>query len=181
MAGKRDNGAVAVFKALADESRLKIISILLCKDSYAQYLAEKLDLTAPTVTYHMEKLEKAGLVSSTKIQHYIIYSINEELMSTGIGDLIRAAVDCDNDTTYEEKVLSSFFEYGRLKKIPAQLKKREIVIEYIASKFELGKVYTEKELVSEIVEIHDDYCTIKRDLIGMGFFEDLGRSYKRIK
>lgn len=178
---KQNNEAVAVFKALADDSRLKIISILLKQDSYAQYLAEKLNLTAPTVTYHMEKLEKCGLVFSTKIQHYIIYSINREIMDTQIGALIESAIAYADTTTYEERVIESFFEYGRLKTIPTQLKKREIVIGYIASKFELGRIYSEKELVSEIIEMHDDYCTLKRDLIGMGFFEDLNRNYKRIK
>ncbi len=181
ISNKQENEAVAVFKALADESRLKIVSILLKQDSYTQYLADKLNITAPTVTYHMEKLEKAGLVSSTKIQHYIIYSINREIMDTQIGALIKSAIAYDESTGYEEKVIESFFEYGRLKKIPSQLKKREIIIAYIASKFEFGRIYTEKELVSEIVKIHDDYCTLKRDLIGMGFLEDLDRNYKRIK
>lgn len=178
---KQDNQAVIVFKALADESRLKIISILMKQDSYSEYLASKLDLTAPTITYHMEKLVKAKIVHGTRIQHYTIYSINKEIMDTQIGELIRSAIAFDGDTTYEEKVIGNFFEYGRLKRIPSQLKKREIVIAYIASKFELGKVYPEKQLVSEIAVMHDDHCTIKRDLIGMGFFEDLGGKYKRIK
>ena len=102
-------------------------------------------------------------------------------MDTQIGALIESAIAYADTTTYEERVIESFFEYGRLKTIPTQLKKREIVIGYIASKFELGRIYSEKELVSEIIEMHDDYCTLKRDLIGMGFFEDLNRNYKRIK
>ena len=56
-----DNEEIAVFKALADESRLKIISILLVKDSYTEYLASKLNLTAATIAYHMDKLEKSGV------------------------------------------------------------------------------------------------------------------------
>lgn len=171
----------AVFKALADESRLKIISILLEKDTYAEYLANALGLTAPTVTYHMNKLEKAGLVSASKIQQYVIYSINRELIDKPIGEFIKSLIQYDDKNSYEEQVIQNFFEYGRLKKIPSQLKKRYIVIEYIAKQFVLGKIYSEKELVSVIIDFHDDYCTIKRDLIGMGFFEDLNRNYKRIK
>jgi len=177
----QDNETVSLFKALADESRLKIISMLLRQDCYAQYLANKLNLSAPTITYHMDKLEKAKVVYSTKIQHYIIYSINREIMDTQIGMLIKSAIAYDEKMTYEDKVIENFFEYGRLKTIPAQLKKREIVIAHIAARFELAKTYSEKDLVSEIIEIHDDYCTIKRDLIGMGFLKDMGKSYKRIK
>lgn len=178
---KQNHQAVVLFKALADESRLKIISILMQQDSYSEYLASKLNLTAPTITYHMEKLVNANIVCSTKIQHYTIYSINREVMNTQIGELIASAIALDEDRTYEEKVIGNFFAYGRLKKIPSQLKKREIVIGYIASKFELGKEYSEKQIVEELTALHDDYCTIKRDLIGMGFFQDVGGVYKRIK
>lgn len=172
---------IAVFKALADESRLKIISILMEKDSYTEYLANRLNLTPPTVTYHMDKLEKAGIVYSTRIQHYIIYSINRDLMSRRIGDFIREVIQYNDTKSYEEKVVDNFFEYGRLKRLPSQIKKREIVVGYIATKFEFDRTYDEKELVGIIVELYDDYCTIKRDLIGMGFLEDLNRKYKRKK
>ena len=66
---KHENQTVILFKALADESRLKIISILMKQDSYSEYLASKLNLTAPTITYHMEKLVNANIVRGTRIQH----------------------------------------------------------------------------------------------------------------
>lgn len=180
---KKENNSeeIAVFKALADESRLKIISILLEKDSYTEYLASRLNLTPPTITYHMDKLEKAGIVFSTRIQHYIIYSINRDMMEQRIGDFIKAVIQYDDSKSYEEKVIDNFFEYGRLKNLPTQIKKREIVVGYIASKFEMNRIYTEKELKSIILDLYDDYCTVKRDLIGMGFIEDLEQNYKRVK
>lgn len=172
---------LAILKALADESRLKIIAILLKKDTYAEYLADSLGVSAPTINYHMEKLEKAGLVSSEKLGQYVIYSVNREIMDKPVGELIESIISYDDKMSYEDKVIKNFFEYGRLIKIPSQLKKREIVIGYIADKFELGKTYSEKEFLSVIIDMHDDYCTIRRDLIGMGFIEDLNRKYKRIK
>lgn len=176
-----DNIAIIVFKALADESRLKIISILLQKDSYCEYLAEKLGLSAPTITYHMDKLEKAGIVIGTKIQHYVIYSLNREIMDKEIGQLIKSAISFEDENTYEKKVIESFFKYGKLKQIPTQLKKREIVIGHIAERFEFQREYSELEVIAILLEIHDDYCTIKRDLIGFGYLEDLNLKYKRIK
>lgn len=170
---------VEVFKALADESRLKIIRVLLEKDSYTEYLAEQLGLTTATVAHHMKKLEHAGMVYSTKIQHYVIYSINRELLNKPIGQLICAAIHYEDKKTYEEQVINNCFEHGKLKTIPSQLKKREIIISYIAQRFEKKKNYTEEELVSVIREIFDDYCTIKRDLIGMGFVENNNSSYVR--
>lgn len=177
----KNNDTLEILKVLADESRLKIIGILLKKDSYSEYLAYKLNLSTPTVTYHMNKLKKAGIVKATKIQHYIIYSLNYDIMNMSIEALIKSATTVDDSRTYEEKVIESFFEYGKLKQIPAQQKKREIVMAYIASKFELNKIYSELEVVATLLKIHDDYITIKRDLIGMGFLEDLNMKYRRIK
>lgn len=177
----KNNDALEILKVLADESRLKIIGILLKKDSYSEYLAYKLNLSTPTVTYHMNKLKKAGIVKATKIQHYIIYSLNYDVMNMSIETLIKSATTVDDTRTYEEKVIESFFEYGKLKQIPAQQKKREIVMAYIASNFELNKIYSELEVVAALLKIHDDYITIKRDLISMGFLEDLNMKYRRIK
>ena len=177
----KNNDALEILKVLADESRLKIIGILLKKDSYSEYLAYKLNLSTPTVTYHMNKLKKAGIVKATKIQHYIIYSLNYDIMNMSIETLIKSATTVDDTRTYEEKVIESFFEYGKLKQIPAQQKKREIVMTYIASNFELNKIYSELEVVAALLKIHDDYITIKRDLISMGFLEDLNMKYRRIK
>ena len=129
----------------------------------------------------MDKLEKAGIVFSTRIQPYIIYSINRDMMEQRIGDFIKAVIQYDDSKSYEEKVIDNFFEYGRLKSLPTQIKKREIVVGYIASKFEMNRIYTEKELKSIILDLYDDYCTVKRDLIGMGFIEDLEQNYKRVK
>ena len=129
----------------------------------------------------MNKLKKAGIVKSTKIQHYIIYSLNYDIMNMSIETLIKSATTVDDTRTYEEKVIESFFEYGKLKQIPAQQKKREIVMAYIASNFELNKIYSELEVVAALLKIHDDYITIKRDLISMGFLEDLNMKYRRIK
>ncbi len=176
-----DNRCVEIFKALGDESRLKIVSILLEKDSYTEYLSNRLNLTPPTVTYHMDKLEKAGLVKSTKIQHYVIYSINEEILGISLEKLINETMDFVDNRTYEEKVINAYFKYDKLTQLPTQIKKREVVLGYIAEKFEIGKVYSAKDLASTIVEIYEDYCTIKKDLIGMGFFCEEKNEYKRIK
>ena len=119
------------------------------------------------------------MVYSTKIQHYVIYSINRELLNKPIGQLICAAIHYEDKKTYEEQVINNYFEHGKLKTIPSQLKKREIIMSYIAQRFEKKKNYTEEELVSVIREIFDDYCTIKRDLIGMGFVENNNSSYVR--
>ena len=57
---------LAFFKALADANRLKIIG-LLAQDEYpVEQIAEMLDLRPSTVSHHLSKLSKAGLVSRAR-------------------------------------------------------------------------------------------------------------------
>ncbi|EYE87213.1 ArsR family transcriptional regulator [Fervidicella metallireducens AeB] len=137
---------------------------------YVELLAERLDLSASTVSFHLKKLEEAGLVYSVKEQYYIVYHLNPDILKSTLHDLIK--VD-DVDTNVQEKreenyrnnVISSFFKYGKLKSIPVQLKKKKIVLEEIAKNFEYGKTYSEKEVNLIIADIHDDFCTIRRDMV----------------
>ena len=72
---------------------------------------------------------------------------------------------------YRNKVLKNHFEYGKLKTIPVQRKKRRIILEKLAESFETGKVYPEKEVNLIIAQYHDDFCTLRRELIAEGIME----------
>ena len=48
--------ALTIYKALADETRLKILNALNEKEMYVELLAERLQLTPATVSFHMKKL-----------------------------------------------------------------------------------------------------------------------------
>ena len=82
---------------------------------------------------------------------------------------------------YRQKVIDTFFEYGKLKSIPVQRKKKLICYEVIAEKFVPGKVYSEKELNEIISSVHEDYCTIRRDMIGEGILQRSKGEYVRIR
>ena len=69
----------------------------------------------------------------------------------------------------------------KLKTIPVQRKKKLICYEVIADNFVPGKVYGEKELNGIIAPIHEDYCTIRRDMISEGILSRNGSEYVRIK
>ena len=84
------------------------------------------------------------------------------------------------DAKYRQKVIDAFFEYGKLKSIPAQQKKRRIVLEVIAEQFERGKIYPEREVNLIIADFHEDFCTIRRDMIGEHLMERDARGYWRI-
>lgn len=177
---------IKLFKCLADKSRLQILRSLLSEDMYVERLAERLDLTPATISFHMKKLEDAGTVRSYKDQYYTMFSINRDIFRGSILDLIRAASDGENeqaqrDAAYRQKVLDSFFEYGKLKSIPAQRKKERICLEEMVKAFELGRVYDEQEVNEILMRFHEDYCTIRRDMISEKLMEREGIAYKRIQ
>lgn len=163
--------AVSVFKALGDSSRLSILRILMEGESYVELIASRLSLTSATVSHHLKKLESAGLVECHRTQFYMIYSIKSELLSRTIADTIGSLPAPAGEDAYEQGVIDSFFEYGRLKSLPAQRKKREIVLRYILDALETGVPYTEEEINEHIKKFHGDYCTLRREMISCGLMK----------
>lgn len=53
---------VRLYKALADETRLKILRLLVNEELYLTEIAERLGLSKPTVSHHMVQLRAADLV-----------------------------------------------------------------------------------------------------------------------
>ncbi len=173
--------SLKIYKSLADRERIRIMSILCKSDSYVELLAEMLELTPATVCYHLKKLEGAGLVKSRRLQHYVIYSADREILERSLGSFLDISASPEGEEKYKRKVVHSFIEYGRLKCIPSQLKKKEIVYEYMLREMEFDRDYSEKELSEIIIRYHDDYATIKREMIGLGFLSQQDRSYRRIR
>ena len=178
--------ALKIFKSLSDMSRLRIIQSLKQGDMYTELLAERLNLTPSTVSFHMKKLEDAGLVVSRKEQYYTVYSLYQDLLKASLLDLAASEEEQmdeqqKREQEYRQKVINAFFEYGKLRSIPVQRKKKLICYEVIAEKLIPGRVYSEKELNEIVLPIHEDYCTIRRDMIGEGILHREGSSYVRMK
>lgn len=177
-----ESDAIRLFKCLADKSRLQILKSLMVEDMYVERLAERLDLSAPTITFHLKKLMDAGAVESRKEQYYTMYSIKKEVFMTSILDIIKeessdSALQEERELQYRKKVVDAFFEYGKLKSIPAQRKKEKICLEEIAKSFESGKKYSEREINLIIADYNDDFCTLRRDMISEGILERDGAVY----
>ena len=178
--------ALKIFRSLSDTSRLRIIQSLTQGEMYSELLAERLGLTPSTVSFHMKKLEDAGLVVSRKEQYYTIYSLNRDVLGQSLFEMaVSEPEQIDEqekrEEEYRQKVVKTFFEYGKLRSIPVQRKKKRICYEVIAEQFEPGKVYTEKELDDIITPIHEDYCTIRRDMISEGILSRDGSEYIRVR
>ena len=67
--------AVQLFKCLADATRLEIVCALSDGPKYVELLSQRLDRTPSTISFHLKKLEEAGLVEMHKEQYYAVYSL----------------------------------------------------------------------------------------------------------
>ena len=120
--------AIRLFKCLSDKSRLQILKSLAIEDMYVERLAERLGISAPTVSFHLKKLADAGAVTSYKSQYYMMYSLNKAVFEVSILKIIQeesddAVIQEKRDAEYRQKVIDAFFEYGKLKAIPSQRKR----------------------------------------------------------
>ncbi len=175
-----DNTAtLALLKALSDETRLSIVSILAQEDCYVELIAARLGLTPATVCYHLKKMEAVGLVRCSRSQFYIIYSLDRGVFDRTLSELILSAngepADPSEeaareaaDAAYRAEVIAHFFKYGKLIRIPAQQKKQAIIYAEIASRFARDTDYTEREVNARLAELYDDICTLRRGLISAG-------------
>ncbi|MDD4839852.1 MAG: metalloregulator ArsR/SmtB family transcription factor [Clostridia bacterium] len=68
------------FKALSDETRLKIVEMLKGGTMCACRILEQFEITQPTLSYHMKMLVDSGLVAVEKIGIWNHYSTNNSLL-----------------------------------------------------------------------------------------------------
>lgn len=159
---------VALLKTIADETRLRILGLLSERDHTGKELAERLQLTPPTISHHMRKLTEAGIVTSTADAQRHIYSLNVGLLRD-VRKADSGATDGQKALDAREKTLRNFFDGKRLKSIPAQRKQRVIVIQKLVERFEPGRKYHEREVNEILKTAHEDFATLRRELVDYGF------------
>lgn len=163
------------FKALADANRLKIVGLLSQQDLTVEQIAEMLALSPSTVSHHLSRLSKAGLVSARAESYYNIYhlQVNElEAMSKRLlarEDLPEVTQEIDVDA-YDHKVIKSYTNPdGTLKTIPTQLKKLDAILRYVLKSFQPGTRYTEKQVNEILQHYNEDYAQLRRELVEQGY------------
>jgi DNA-binding transcriptional ArsR family regulator len=65
-----------VFKALADPTRREILRLLGQGEQSAGQLAERFDMTKPSMSHHFSVLKQADLIRSRREGQQILYSLN---------------------------------------------------------------------------------------------------------
>src|SRR4030088_2253400 len=120
---------LTMFKALADESRLKIIGLLATRERSVDELATTLKLKPPTVSHHLSTLREIGLVDmrasgTTPVSTFLPAAIRRRARER------LAITDEAGGDEWERKVLADFTEQGLLNAIAAGERKRLLVLRW---------------------------------------------------
>lgn len=89
---------LAALSALAHETRLDLIRLLVRQGDTgmaAGEIAQRLDLAAPRLSFHLSALEQAGLIRSRRAARNVIYSVDAAQIGRTIGYLLNDCC-CDN-------------------------------------------------------------------------------------
>ena len=165
---------LAFFKAMANESRLRIVGLLAERERSVQELAELLELKEPTVSHHLATLKSLRLVSvrAEGVTHWhalrleALAGMNRSVLDPkGMAALTKEV----SEESWEDKVLSSFVDAdGVLTQVPASRRKRWIILKWLMQDFPAGERFPEAEVNARIHRHHPDAATLRRELIGAG-------------
>lgn len=184
-----------MLKALADESRLALLRLLSANECTVGDLARKIELGEPTVSHHLAKLREAGLVTLRMAGNQRYYRLN----ATGLARFKKLAAEIEQTPpaaepeaaddswiaalgwpAYDQQVLREHIRGKRITHLPTKQKKTLVLLRWLATLFEPGRLYSEVE-VNEILKaaFPEDYVSLRRDLIAFGYVqrEPGGRKY----
>lgn len=161
------------FKAVADENRLKLLGILATREHSVEELAALLQLKAPTVSHHLARLKALGLVKMRAESNTHFYQLDAETLHASSKGLLSSTKMVElvpihemESEAWERKVLRDFFDGPVLREIPAQRKKRSVVLRWLVTLFEPNTRYSEAQVNEMLERHHPDVATLRREMIG---------------
>ncbi|MBK8905775.1 MAG: metalloregulator ArsR/SmtB family transcription factor [Anaerolineaceae bacterium] len=146
-------------KLLADPARLNIIGLLAENTYSVDELAATLKLSASTVSHHLTRLQKAGLVSAQTQQYYNIYTLHEDAFYGYTDQLTLAHLaervhknEAIDSEAFTRQIMTQWIKDERLQGIPSQRKHRQVVFGWLADKFEPDRRYDEDQVWDRLGE-----------------------------
>lgn len=170
--------AAALVGLLAEEDRLRVVSAVVLGAVTAADVAAATGLDGRRVHRALERLVTGGLievtaaddrggerlrVASDRFRKAARAAAEERVLDVGPEDL--------GATAEQAEVLRHFMVDGRLTSIPAVRRRRLVVLDFLAARFEPGETYPEKEVNRTLGAFHDDYAALRRLLVDEGFLE----------
>lgn len=140
-------------KLLADPTRLTLLGLLAQEPRSVDELAAMLGVSAPTVSHHLARLHKAGLVAAKAEQYYSFYALEPEtfrryaalLTPEQLVQQVQTDTMLDYDA-YIDQILARWIKAERLQGLPTQVQHRRIVLAWLVEKFALDLRYDPRQV-----------------------------------
>jgi DNA-binding HxlR family transcriptional regulator len=165
------DAVVRCFKALSDPTRLRLVGAMVDRPRCGQDLSTEVGVSPATVSHHLKVLADAGLLTETRTPPYVFYQLDPAALARTVQAVatpgrVRALANGQaGEDDDRAAVLRNFFEGPRLRSIPAQRKKKQIVLDELVRRLPRRREYPEAELNRFIEVVHPDFCTLRRELI----------------
>ena len=97
---------VKVFKALSDETRLKILLIISKRTICQKGISRHLGISESAVSQHIKVLKESGIVTGIKQGYSVIYVINDDCFKE-VKFFLKMINDIEDDTFIDKKKLDA--------------------------------------------------------------------------
>ncbi len=172
-----------ILGVFADPKKVKLLGQL-CDDPLPLHtLARAAGLTEAETMGLVRALKEAGLLDETFASDGFRWRYKPQAIFEALRQTKAASEPSDlppGVSAFDAKVLSDFFVNGRLRSIPVQRKKREIVLRYLVEKFDTDRTYTEREVSFLLLNYHEDYASLRREMVDTGLMERANGIYRRM-
>lgn len=175
---------VTFFKALAHESRLRLVGLIAQQERSVEKLATLLGLKTPTVSHHLASLKGVGLVTMRAEGTTHLYrlaperleQLSKEVLAPGA---LAQVTQPARPMAWADKVRGTFTDGERITQLPTSRKKRRVLLDWLVEDFGFDREYTELEVNAVLKVRHPDCATLRREMVGCGLLHRTRSIYHR--
>ena len=201
-----DPDLLAGLRALVDQHRLRIVARAASGPVDVETLATELRQPVPAIRRNLEVLLAAGLVERRPGDARDVYGARMDAVGALGRRLAQLAREADGSSSEpggawphdgesladtlarldpspeEARTLRAYLVGGRLTTIPAQPKKRDIVLRFLLERvFTEDRDYPEKEVNQRLALFHADVAALRRYLFDAGYVDRDHGIYRRAR
>lgn len=153
-------------RVFGHEQRVRLAAVLMDSACSTYDITNRFGWKTQTALEHIAALRSLGLVTATEDGRYhfdakALYRLNHTLLSR---EDVPTPIDDWADEN-ERKILRPFFSGQQIISLPTDPKKFSLLLRWLVTNFEVGVHYTEKQINEIITRHHEDYATLRREMI----------------
>ena len=163
---------------LAEPNRRKVAAAVMLGAADHSAIIGATGLSGRDVTVALDRLESNGFIC---VEGDVISFCEERILAEAReARKPEPGVVVSRDDAERVAIIRSFFRDGRLVSIPTQTKKRRVVFDVLAQRFEPGQLYSEARVNLELGQVHADTAALRRGMVDEEFLGRRDRFYWRI-